>query len=325
MTALACRYGKIAVLAPSASTTGGPELLHQLVHEIRLHGGDAAIHYVPDPTAEVPERYRCYDTPPLRALDLGKGDCIVAPETMIRKLPLLSPADRYVWWLSFDFFESRRSSKAARVIANTYKAALLQLLTRLGTGHLFQSYYARSRLKPHLIGGELLSDYLSIEAAARDSGPREDLILYNPKKGIEITDRLRAAYPALTFVPIINMTKAEVEAIFRRAKIYIDFGEHPGKDRLPREAAMMGTVVVVGARGSAAFDEDINLPGGYKLAIDDTLPAAFHALIGDILADFPRHQAVQDAYRQVITREREVFAQQVRDVFFQPASPAASH
>jgi hypothetical protein len=171
----------------------------------------------------------------------------------------------------------------------------------------------------------LLSDYLSIEAVGGDREPREDLILYNPKKGIEITQRLRAAYPALTFVPIVNMTKAEVEATFRRAKIYIDFGEHPGKDRLPREAAMMGTVVVVGARGSAAFDEDINLPGRYKLAIDDALPAAFNVLISDILTDFPRHQGVQDAYRKVIAREREVFAQQVRDVFFQPAPSAASH
>ncbi|WP_216074700.1 hypothetical protein, partial [Acinetobacter baumannii] len=100
------------------------------------------------------------------------------------------------------------------------------------------------------------------------------------------------------------------------AKVYIDFGEHPGKDRLPREAAMMGTVVVVGMRGAAAFDEDVTLPPAYKLAIDDRLPAAFGTLIDAVMADFATHQTAQRRYRHIIEAEREVFAQQVRDVFF---------
>jgi hypothetical protein len=323
MNPLLPRYRRIAVLAPSAATTGGPELLHQLVSEIRSHGGNAFIHYVPDAGAAVPERYRCYDTPVLRTLDLAAGDCIVAPETMLRELPLLSAADRFIWWLSFDFFVSRRGSRLGRIAANSYKALLLQLLTRTGLKHLFQSHYARARLRRQLIGGALLSDYLALEAAPADSAPREDMILYNPKKGIEVTDRLRQLCPHLRFVPIINMTKAEVEDAFRRAKIYIDFGEHPGKDRLPREAAMMRTVVVVGSRGSAAFDEDVPLAGTYKLAVDETLPVRFLRLVDAILADFPAHQTAQEPYRAVIARERSLFANQVRDVFFR--SPLPQH
>lgn len=316
MTVLAPRYRRVAVYAPSASTTGGPELLHQLVHEIRANGGEAAIHYVPDPLAAVPERYRIYDIPTLTAIDPADGDCIVVPETMVRRLPLWSPAQRYIWWLSFDFFRSRHRGGAGQLLANLYKEGLIQCLTRLGTGHLFQSHYARSRLRRRGMNGALLSDYLSLAPTPDDAAPRDDLILYNPKKGIEITDRLKRQWPDLRFLPIVDMTREQVEEAFRRAKIYIDFGEHPGKDRLPREAAAMGTVVMVGIRGAAAFDEDVTLPAIYKLAVDGRLPARFRALVDDIMADFPTHQAAQRPYRQVIAVEREVFAQQVRDVFF---------
>ncbi|MGQ4275070.1 hypothetical protein [Terrihabitans sp. B22-R8] len=318
------RYSRVVVLAPSATSTGGPELLHQLVHEIRLQGGEALIHYLPDPAAEVPERYRCYDTPVLNELGLDAGDCVVVPETMVPALPLRSKARHIVWWLSFDFFESRREPPFLRALANAYRRSLLKVQTLLGALHLFQSHYARSRLKEWGMDGAMLSDYLSLSPPAPDAAPRRDVILYNPKKGIEITNRLRESCPHLTFQPIQNMTKAEVEQAFAQAKLYIDFGEHPGKDRLPREAAMMGTVVVVGIRGSAAFDEDVGLAPLYKLPIDADLPEAFAHLVDDIFGDFARHQQAQAPYRNVIAKERQVFAEEVRAVFFQPAGAGAS-
>ena len=33
-------------------------------------------------------------------------------------------------------------------------------------------------------------------------------------------------------------------------QVYIDFGHHPGQDRLPREAVQCGCVVITGTRGS---------------------------------------------------------------------------
>lgn len=310
-----CAYGKIAVLAPSGIQTGGPELLHQLVHEIRRQGGDAYIHYVPDPEAPVPERYRVYDTPQMKNLKLGKNDCLVAPETMVRQIPLFSKAERFIWWLSFDFFLSQRTG-AKRLAANTYKRSLVKAQTVSGTRHLFQSHYARARLERWGVSGGILSDYLSVVPPQSGGPAREDIILYNPKKGLPITERLQRAHPDLTFKPIINMTKAEVEEAFSRAKIYIDFGEHPGKDRLPREAASLGTVVVAGRRGSAAFAEDMPLEDRYKLSIDPSLEQRFGKIVGDIFADFDTHFAAQQPYRDFVSGERDMFSQQVRETFF---------
>ena len=57
----------------------------------------------------------------------------------------------------------------------------------------------------------------------------------------------------------------------RRGQVYIDFGHHPGQDRLPREAAACGCLVVTGTRGSAGFHADVPLPPALKLAhpLDD--------------------------------------------------------
>lgn len=317
------RYRKVVVLAPSGITTGGPELLHQLVHEIRTMGGDAAIAYRPDHTAPIPARYADYDILSVADLPVGEDDCIVAPETLVRELPLRAASRRYIWWLSFDFFNSRRPTRIGRFVANSYKSALIRLLTRFGVRHLFQSDYARLRLAARGAEGSMLSDYLSTHANPVDQGPREDLILYNPKKGLAVTDMLRQRCPGITFVPIVNMTKQEVEQIFQRSKVYIDFGEHPGKDRLPREAAALGTVVIVGARGSAANDRDVPLAARYKLSIDAALPENFAVLIRDVFANFDSHRAAQDSYRTFIAGERSAFTRQVRQTFFTPPGTTA--
>ena len=45
---------------------------------------------------------------------------------------------------------------------------------------------------------------------------------------------------------------------------YIDFGPHPGMDRLPREAALAGCVVITNREGAAGFNEDVPLPSEFK-------------------------------------------------------------
>ena len=44
------------------------------------------------------------------------------------------------------------------------------------------------------------------------------------------------------FVPLINLNNDEIINTLSKSKIYIDIGSHPGKDRLPREAALLEIV-----------------------------------------------------------------------------------
>ena len=72
------------------------------------------------------------------------------------------------------------------------------------------------------------------------------------------------AFPNLHWKAIENMSTEEVAELLNRSKVYIDFGNHPGKDRFPREAAISGCCIITGQRGAAANDIDVMIPRSYK-------------------------------------------------------------
>ena len=123
------------------------------------------------------------------------------------------------------------------------------------------------------------------------------------------------AAPELQWKPIANMTAGEVQKCLAAAKVYIDFGFHPGKDRLPREAALSGCVVITGVRGSAGNQIDINIPDEFKFDEYRCQPEAIIRKIKAVLADFHRSYEKQEKYRVGIKEEKKKFAQEVADVF----------
>lgn len=160
----------------------------------------------------------------------------------------------------------------------------------------------------------MVTDYLNRAHLNRvDSHiPREKIIAYNPLKGFNITSALMRRFPELNFVPIRNMTPDEVSNLLQRSMIYIDFGQHPGKDRFPREAAMAGCCIITGRRGSAANAVDVPIPSRFKI---DECDYDFESRVGSLIEEvFSNYDAVNssfDSYRNVIKREPELFNDQV--------------
>ena len=112
------------------------------------------------------------------------------------------------------------------------------------------------------------------------------------------------------------MTPSQVADLFASAKIYIDFGHHPGKDRLPREAAMAGCCVITGRHGSARYFDDVSIPDEYKLDdLSETYRTAFYPLVTAIFNDYSSHSKRFDAYRMKIIEEPKVFQEQVQAIF----------
>ena len=76
----------------------------------------------------------------------------------------------------------------------------------------------------------------------------------------------RPALPAdVDFVPIRDMNKAQVRDALFGARLYIDFGHHPGKDRVPREAAVAGAVVLLREAGAAKAFPRSSAAGGVQI------------------------------------------------------------
>lgn len=324
--------GKVFVVCPAGLTTGGAELLHQLVHELRRIGRDACVSYWPfTQRHERNPAYQRYDAPMGRIEDEA-GHCVVFPETLTRWSYDVRRARCIIWWLSVDnyflFAQDHRLRSPLVYRGNRLYDPVRRLRTlwRLrrplhamrNMTHLAQSHYARRFLERAGIRAEMLTDYLSAEHfddAAR-AQERQDVIAYNPKKGIDVTARLMQAFPRLRFAPIQNMTPAQVAAFLRSSKLYIDFGNHPGKDRPPREAVMAGCCVITGRSGAAAFEEDTPIPPAYRLdpRARDFL-ASFEQAALDVLGNFPARSADFDPWRERIRGERALFESQVRALF----------
>lgn len=315
-------FKRILVLCPGGAVSGGPELLHQLVSELRKIGKDAAIVYYPfDREFQTPDAYLCYETPQSAFSDI-EGQIIVLPEIRADLVRTIRHSTVYIWWLSVDNFFGLLGNGRVRDIYHYLDKIIRRkrptFRSLRGSSHLAQSHYALDFLSRKGISASLLTDYLSTEHISERSSAirKRDIVAYNPKKGGHINSLLIRTLPGISFCPIENMSKAQVADLLSTAKIYMDFGNHPGKDRIPREAAMAGCCVITGRRGSAAYDEDVPIPAKYKL--DDRsrrLPVLFQGLAMSIFDDYQGHSLDFVSYRKQIALEPNEFRDQVKNVF----------
>lgn len=341
---------KIYVVAPANYATGGPELLHQLVFHLRKDLGiDAYMYYIPsDLPNPIHAEYKGYSNPYVREIEDKKENLLIVPEVIIG-IDILNKyleIRKAIWWLSVDnfyleailsskknFFFKRAINKVLKLIFNKLlfdiNELALKKLTQLKTifyqlpqadFHLVQSNYAMNHLenngipknKIFYLSDHLNDNFLNIKT---DLSKKENIVIYNPKKGISFSKRIIKIAPDIEFIPLINMTRQQVIETLQRAKVYIDFGNHPGKDRMPREAAILGCCVITGKRGSAAYFEDVSIPESYKFEDkEENIPQIINK-IKDCFVNFKERYKDFDYYRQVIKEEPQKFIEDIKQIF----------
>lgn len=100
-----------------------------------------------------------------------------------------------------------------------------------------------------------------------------------------------------------------------KSKVYIDFGNHPGKDRIPREAAISGCCVITGLRGSAKYYEDVPINNEYKIKDSEDNIIEIINKIQNIFENFEENYLNFEEYRKYILNEEKVFNQNVKYIF----------
>jgi hypothetical protein len=251
---------KIYVLAPSGRMAGGIESLHQAAYNLRRLGIDAKMVLYPDVTNPViPDPYRKYEPVTTDIIEDHAHNMVIIPETFID--PLLDQFKnirKIIWWLSTENFVVKVRGGHPGV----------EWIRERPFFNLVQSAHTRNFL---LTQNVAVHGYLSghinsifLKEYGKEIKKTSNSILYNPKKGIEFTTRIIAAMPGSVWTPIDNMTPPEIKEVLAASKVYVDFGNHPGRDRLPREATMMKCCIITGRRGTAAFYEDLPIPSEFK-------------------------------------------------------------
>ena len=342
---------KVYVVAPANTATGGPELLHQLVyHLIKDLDVEAYMYYIPsDHPDPVHPEYKLYNNPFVRNIEDSDKNVLIVPEVIsaIKVLREYREIRKVIWWLSVDnfylslflsskknLFISRLINKISGIIFRKKFIDITELAYRYiypkdffyipevkqANFHLAQSYYAVKHLTERGISEErifYLSDYLNENFLniKTDLTKKENIVAYNPKKGFSFTKKIIKAAPDIKFIPLINMTRQEVIKTLQKAKVYIDFGNHPGKDRLPREAAILGCCVITGKRGSAKYFEDVPISEEYKFEDKEENIPLIVEKIKDCFKNFEIHYKNFENYRNIIKNEPKKFIKYLENIF----------
>jgi hypothetical protein len=331
---------KIFVACPANTATGGPELLHQLSYHLRKDLNiDAYMYYYnfDNRRFETPVHpgYKMYGNPfvtNLNEVEDNEKNIIIVPEVQegLNLLQLFKNIRKGVWFLSVDnYYLSKFYEKMLfldfnklDLLSNKIEKLTIKFpyekdpLLKLADFYLFQSYYAINHFKnlehKYYLSDYLNKDFLKIET---DLSNKEDIVAFNPKKGFSFTKKIISSAKDIKFVPLINMSRDEVIKTLQKAKVYIDFGNHPGKDRLPREAAVLGCCVITGKRGSAAFFEDVSIPNEYKFEDkEENIPKIIDK-IKDCFENYEERYKDFDYYREVIKNEPQRFIEDLKKIF----------
>lgn len=281
--------------------------------------------YTPKCTSSpVHENYREYNLEWTFDAPDTEDTVIILPEIFADLHKNYNRATIAIWWLSVDFYYLSSLNIIKKIINKIlHKAFSTQKylgfdksLSHTRVLHLTQSYYA----KQHIISKNInpnniieLTDYLhtSFLNNTYHTEKKQNIVAYNPKKGFSFTKKIINECPDIDFRAIENMSRGEVVSLLRSAKIYIDFGFHPGKDRIPREAAHLGCCLIVGDKGSASNDKDVAIPITYKLSNNPNHINQVCKKIREVINEYEKCHSEFEAYRQSIKNEKSVFESQV--------------
>ena len=315
----------IILTAPANIVSGGPELVHQLCDALRSLDHNAYIAYYAKngiiSGIQTPDVYTKYNISILSDMELLKKEdtLLIIPEQGIPLYLHYPNCQKCIWWLSIDnylyLYKKEIDSSA------NHDPDIFNLRKDLNLYHLVQSEYARHYLLETMHISAQCIDYLSDYLNSTFFGTKipvqfkQNFIAFNPKKGFHDLKPLIDATPQFTWMPIINMKPSDVRNLLNLPKVYIDFGNHPGKDRIPREAAVSGCCVITNKKGSAAFTEDVPIPEKYKFETPANSMENIIYLIEDIFANYENHYRNFDAYCEKIRAEESRFIHDVKRLF----------
>lgn len=326
----------VYVCAFEGMESGGPELLHQLVFVLNSMNVKAKVVYLADSLplrmikSPITDLYKCYcdETESDMSVVDREENIVVIPEIAYDLIDQLQYATKVAWWMSVDNYK--------RVIQQEYgitdegledieKLDHYGFRNRQDVIHLAQSYYAVDFLSNTLgipmdyIG--YLSDYINDSYFKYDfrtmGNERKNIVLFNPRKGgLRLKKLIDTTKDEISWIPLENLTKEKMQLYMMIAKVYVDFGNHPGKDRIPREAAISGCCVITGMQGAAAYHEDIPIPDKYKIDdLEGIEVEPVRKLILDIFENYEERVNDFEEYRNMIRGEKEKFIRDAMKLF----------
>lgn len=341
---------KIYILCPHGLRTGGPEALHQLFHSLKSLDLEVYMAYVslkkrifrPLPeinyhSSSIFEYYNKYEPISCNEIEDREDSVVIFPETWRSLTFKFKNLKKVIWWLSVDnFFSAHQKFKYLKKVIRWLSVDNFFLAHQNGSDNkkvfkfdisnsdimnLFQSHYAEHFLIQNNAFNLIpLFDYINIDQVIKKE--KEDIICYNPKKGFQVTkqiiDVLKDEYK---FIALENMTTSELSETLSKSKIYIDFGNHPGKDRMPREAALLDNIIITSKRGAAFFQADTPIPESFKFydyEIKEICEKIKMSMVSykDTIGEFQEYKNIISNQKNEFNNQANEFYKKIGECFF---------
>jgi hypothetical protein len=307
---------KIYMCCPALSYTGGPDAMHQLVDTMRRCGLNAYMHYqpsIPDPTRL---EFATYNAPYAKTIEDQPENVMIVPEVMTLELRKYRAINKAIWWLSAINHLKMKVEKRFDWEVDASESLV----------HFAQSCFAEHFLRDQGVRNPvMLIEYLHARYMVRILTPKKNQVAYFAKKNAGVIEALMQTAPDIQWVPILSpqeMTPLQVRQLLSESKVYVDFGPHPGRDRIPREAAVQHCCVIIGNRGAAAYEGDYPFDAKYKFE-------QFHGEKGFGIQDisrvvslirtcFDQYEQIEkdfDGYRSWIQQHQQMQRQQIVSYF----------
>lgn len=288
---------KIYIICPPSKATGGPEALHQLGYILIKLGFDAKMLYSRHKKDPIHPFYKSYNVPYVNKIKDHADNIIVIPESMTNLIAKYPLSQKKIWWLSLDFYEVLMNSREKkknwiRKLFVSYKHREYRFEPNITVTHWYQSQRAKEFLLTKKMDNEIayLCDYVNelfFENLPKTKDfEKEDIITYNPEKGFDKIEKFMLLLPQYKWTPLIGMTRVQMRDTLRKAKLHIDFGYFPGRDKIPREALVSGVCLLTGRDGTSAFKEDLGIPEKYKLHSQEIHAENVTILINHIMNNY---------------------------------------
>ena len=344
---------KIYIFAPANTYTGGPECLHQLAYHLKqIFRVKTLMFYLPNevkkPTHEYFKHYKVKFT---KIIQDKKENILIMPEhyLYLKEGLKYSKIRKIIWWLSLDnYFGFKFRYQNTKLLRSIIKIpfnliSIFNKLTSFYFGilsyhdylkfiykfedlkkqseisqadkHLMQSYYSYDYLKKDLNNLEFLFDFQNkkIIQNSKYKSKKENIICYSHKSGeflkffIQSNDK--------KFIELKNFSAKQIIEIFRKSKIYIDFGYHPGKDKMPREAALFNNCIITNTKGSAYNSYDIPINKKFKFKQRNSEIKKLDVLIEKIFKNYKEEIKLYGRYKKQILNEEKNFKKQLLKIF----------
>lgn len=306
---------KVYIICPYGAKTGGPEALHQLHFKLRKKNIQSFLLPIEKTFNKAEPSYEKYNPIWLEqpVIEANSSNLVILPEIYTGIIPILLKANVQIimWWLSVDGYY--RTQPVTRL-------PLEQIFRYNNIVHCVQSHYANHFLlskgwkEPISLTDYLAKDFISNNEYIE----KKDIILVNGRKLSEkasvLLEIIKSNILNIEIIFLNHFSLNELLELYKKAKIYIDLGHHPGRDRTPREAALHDCIIITSTEGSALFFDDIPIPSQYKFDIASNRED-FVNLIKVCLSDYSHIIKEFKFYKNSILNQEKIFEIEIENIF----------